>query len=317
MGALYFWKIFPWLKKSSTQVEEICNLSLEDLMKTRVTSASKSSESLQDAPAVISVITSKEIEGYGALTLVDVLNRATALYITGSYYFPNNLAAMRGDAQTHTTSHVLILLDGRPCRESFYGGIDLVIFNAFPLSAIDHIEIIRGPGSILYGTNAFSGVINIISKQSEENSVNVSSRLGSFGTGTIAFHQSSFYKGLKIATDAQYMSQKGWDFSAVDQNGMYKSTKYGQENIGVNLSASYKNLTLRTFYGNSYRDIFGDKPIWPTDGTFNTLNTYRGFVDLGYHHVFSTKWNSTFNGTFNSFAQRSIRDLRPVDFWLQ
>ena len=134
----------------------------------KVTTASKNADKLQDAAAIMSVISSQEIESYGALTLTDVLNRVTNLYMTGSCYFPNNLAGLRGDIQVHTSSHVLILIDGRPCRESFYSGVDLAVYNASPVAGIERIEIIRGPGSVLYGSNAVSGVINIIIKHKDE-----------------------------------------------------------------------------------------------------------------------------------------------------
>ncbi len=298
----------------TTSIGNMVDIDLEDLMNIKVSTASKNSEGIQEAPAIISIVTAQEIQSYGALTLTDVLNRTTDLYMTGSYYFPNNLAGMRGDVQTHTSSHVLILIDGRPCRESFYGGVDLAVYNAFPVASIDRIEIIRGPGSVLYGSNAVSGVINIITKQPESTTGMVSSSIGSFGTKTISFLQALNEGDFKLTTAAQYMDQQGWNFTAVDQNGIKKSTNYGQQNFGLNLSMSYKNVSFKSFYGNSARDIFGERPLWNTDGSFNTLNTHRGFADLGFKHDFSKKWKSSLNVTYNYFDQSSIRDARPVKF---
>lgn len=298
----------------SLNTESLMNMSLEELMNLTVSTASKGDEKIQEAPANISVITAKEIKSFGALTLVDVLNRATSLYVTGSYYFPNNLAAIRGDAQTHTTSHVLILIDGRPCRESFYGGVDLAIFNTFPLEAIERIEIIRGPGSVLYGTNAFSGVINILTKKNEAASAQYTAQGGSFGTLGSSFHQSFRKQDVSFSSSVQYLNQNGWDFSATDQAGEHKTMKYGQENIGMSVTGAYKQFSIRSFYGNSLRDILGERPLFPKDGSFNKLRTHRGFLDVGYEHQFSSKWHTTVNATYNSFSQHSIRDERPVDF---
>ncbi len=295
--------------------ETLYDMSLEDLMNIKVVTASKNSENLQQAPAIINVITAKEIASYGAVNLIDVLNRATALYMTGSYYFPNNLPAIRGDIQTHTTSHVLILIDGRPCRESFYGGVDLAVFHGFPVASIEKIEIVRGPGSVLYGTNAFTGVINIITKRARETHTQIQAKAGSFGTFEGALQQSAVYDHGSMNVGLQYLGQQGWDFKAVDQAGVEKTQTYGQQNIAFTMNGKYKNFTLTSFYGNTLRDVFGERPLYPSDGTFNTLNTYRGFTDLGYEHTFTDRWHTTFNTTYNAFSQRSIRDERPVHFY--
>ncbi|MEY5048858.1 MAG: hypothetical protein RLZZ175_2217 [Bacteroidota bacterium] len=296
--------------------DDLTELSIEELMGLKVTTASKNAEKLQDAAAIMSVVSSQEIESYGALTLTDVLNRVTNLYMTGSYYFPDNLAGIRGDIQVHTSSHVLILIDGRPCRESFYSGVDLAVYNAFPVAGIERIEIIRGPGSVLYGSNAVSGVINIITKQKDEIGGLVSLKTGSFGTQSLSYQNSFKLNDLKISSSAQLFSQAGWDFTAVDDSkkNLSKTQKYGQDNLGFNVNASYKAFTFRTFYGSSDRDVWGEKPKWMANGTFNRLNTHRIFADLGFAHKFNDKWDMTINQTYNHFQQMSIRDGMPVDF---
>jgi outer membrane receptor for ferrienterochelin and colicins len=282
---------------------------------TKVESASKSKEKLSDAAGLLTVIDRQEIVSFGGNNISDVLNRVMGIYMAGSYYFPNNLAVIRGDLQTHTSSHVLILIDGRPCRESFYGGVDLAIFNTFPLEAIERIEIIRGPGSTLYGSNAFTGVINLITKQDKKTNSQYKIEGGSFGTIASSIYQAQQHKDFKITSTAKYFNQKGWDFEATDDKGIHKTVRYGQQNIAATVAADYKNISLRTFYGNSQRDVMGEKPEWPTDGTTNRLNTYRAFADLGYKHNFSDKWYATHNFTFNGFSQRSIRSDRPVHFF--
>ena len=57
-----------------------------------------------------------------------------------------------------------MLLNGRPVRESMEGGITSEMFESFPIGIIERIEVVRGPGSVLYGSDAFSGVINIITE---------------------------------------------------------------------------------------------------------------------------------------------------------
>ncbi len=136
-------------------------LELEQLL---VTTASKSAERIADAPGVVSVISAEDIRNFGARNLLEVLDRAPATYGIGSYLYPQNVLSIRGDVLTHFDNHVLLLFDGRPVRESIYGGLNAAIYTSFPVEAIERIEVIRGPGSVLYGTNAYAGVVNVITK---------------------------------------------------------------------------------------------------------------------------------------------------------
>ncbi len=309
-------------KKSDTlSIDELVNMQFDEdqlrknLDNTKVEAASKSKENIGTAPGLMTVIGKQEISAFGGNSLTDVLNRVIGMYVAGSYYFPNNLPTVRGDLQTHTASHVLILIDGRPLRESMYGGLDFPVLSSYPLDAIERLEIIRGPGSVLYGTNAFTGVINIVTKQEQKDFSQVTLKTGSFGTTGVSFINAVSKKDFHFSTTINYFNQKGWDFNAIDQKGVNKTQQYGQDNLGIGISAMYKNLSIRSFLGKSDRDVMGDVPTWNPDGTFNTVNAYRNFVDIGYKMNHSAKQYSTINLTLNSFSQKSNRDLRPAHFY--
>jgi outer membrane receptor for ferrienterochelin and colicins len=314
------------VKSDTASLEELMNLQLDDnqirknMDNTKVVSASKSKENLASAPGLVSVVTKQDIQSFGALTMVDVLNRVTSMYVMGSFAFPDNLATLRGDLQTQSASHVLVLINGRPCRESFYGGLDMAIFTSFSLESIERIEVIRGPGSVLYGTNAYTGVINLITKVEKKNIIEGTLKAGSFGTGVASYYQSVNFKDLNVNLNAQYLNQNGWDFNATDQNEINRTIKYSQRNIGLNLNATFKNFTFSSFYGNSNRNVFGTlRTIWKPDTInqpdFNKLKTYRAFADLGYKYSFSDKFKVTINGTYNGFTQNSVIAFAPAKYY--
>lgn len=139
---------------AGTTEEELLQLPLEQLLAIDVTTPSKRAETRADAPGVVSIVTAEEIFGFGANSLFDVLERAPSIQTLGSSLFPRNLTVMRGDLRSLFNNHVLILIDGRPIREGIEGGVDSPTFTAFPVDMIERIEIVRGPGSVLYGTNA-------------------------------------------------------------------------------------------------------------------------------------------------------------------
>jgi outer membrane receptor for ferrienterochelin and colicins len=134
--------------------------------------ASKRKENWEKAPGVITVVTKKDIQSYGANNLHDVLIRLPNVYTFGNTIFRDNVVSIRGQSFTNTDNHVLILLNGRPFRESHIGGINMPVYKGIPLESIEQLEVIRGPNSVLYGANAFSGVINIITLNPKNNPEN-------------------------------------------------------------------------------------------------------------------------------------------------
>ena len=143
---------------------DLAAMSLEELLRITVTTASMKSESLSAAPAVMVVLTERDIRAYGGRSLVEVLDQTTSIFAMGTQENLQGALTMRGDATLGSNNHILVLVNGRPIQESTYGGMIHAFLRAFPLASVSQIEIIRGPGSVLYGTNAYVGVINVMTK---------------------------------------------------------------------------------------------------------------------------------------------------------
>jgi len=126
-----------------------------------VITAGRTEQSIERAPATVSVISSEEIQASGALTIPDLLRFVPGLDVMTISASHSELNA-RGLNQL-LSNKLLVLVDGRSVYFDFFGG---VIWQGLPVlvNQIDRIEIVRSPGSALYGANAFSGVINIITK---------------------------------------------------------------------------------------------------------------------------------------------------------
>src|SRR5882724_4244957 len=172
-------------------------LDLESLLSTKVITASKFSENLADAPGIISVISQDELRRFGGMTLQEVLERVPGLSLTSAYFTDRSLVAARGDQIKINGGHILFLINGRPTREVLEGGLISDLLEAFPVNALEKIEVIKGPGSVLYGSNAFSAVVNLITKKAEATGLTISGFGGE--------------KGAK-GSSAQVMAKRG-DFS--------------------------------------------------------------------------------------------------------
>ena len=128
-----------------------------------VSTASKFPQSVKEAPASITVITAEDIRRYGHRTLADTLRSVRGFYTT--YDRNYSYVGMRGFARPGDyNTRILLLLNGHRVNDGTYDmapiGTDLPI----DVSLIERIEIIRGPGSALYGTNAFFAVINVVTR---------------------------------------------------------------------------------------------------------------------------------------------------------
>lgn len=243
--------------------------SLADLIYLGVSVASKKEESIHEAPGVVSVITSRDIASLPAESLYDVLKTVAGVTITESFFGYTDIS-FRGIKETHYNNRTLLLLNGTPIRDVIVGTHWL---EAIPASVIEKIEIIRGPGSVLYGTGAFAGVISVITKQSTP-LAEVSHTVGSKTTlqGEAAVAQQAADMGFLLG--GSYHESKGYYAEVKDESGVkaqlgdYASEQDAYENDFYNLfgNFSYSGLDLDLYHFYEEKDKFGLVPIHQTSG---------------------------------------------------
>jgi iron complex outermembrane receptor protein len=144
---------------------ELSQMSLEQLMNVQVTSVSRRPQRLIQAAAAIQVITSEDIRRSGATSLPEALRLADNLEVAQINAHDWAISARGFNADL--ANKLLVLIDGRAVYTPLYGG---VLWNVqdYPLSDIERIEVISGPGGTLWGANAVNGVINIITKSARD-----------------------------------------------------------------------------------------------------------------------------------------------------
>ena len=167
----------------ATQTNEgVDDLDLVKLLNVEVSTATKTAENLDDAPAVITVITRDDIARWGYESLADALQHTVGFYVQDDHVLPN--AGVRGmiGGQGAESGVIKVMIDGRSVAyrttSGNWLGIELV-----PLESVAQIEIIRGPASALYGADAFLGVVNIITLKPEDVRP-IRARIGLGFTGT-------------------------------------------------------------------------------------------------------------------------------------
>ena len=104
------------------------------------------------------------------------------------------MVASRGDQTAINSGHILYLINGRPTREVMEGGIASDLLESFPVGILDHVEIILGPGSVLYGSNAYAAVVNLITRKADGNKITLDTQ-GGPGNAFQATGEASFQRG--------------------------------------------------------------------------------------------------------------------------
>ncbi|HEX7507923.1 MAG TPA: TonB-dependent receptor plug domain-containing protein [Polyangia bacterium] len=156
-------------------ITDITELSLEDLLNAEVTTSTKSKPmSIRNSPNVMTLVTREEILSSGARELGDVLRLVPGFQLGGDLY-SSAYAGFRG--VWGSEGKFLVLLDGHELFELLYYATELG--NRIPVDQIERIEIVRGPGSVVYGGSAELAVVNIITRSAEE--IEGASLTGSYG----------------------------------------------------------------------------------------------------------------------------------------
>jgi len=153
------------LADGNEELQQLKSMSLENLMKITVFSASKKSEQLSDVAAAMYVITREDIRRSGARTLPDLLRGVPGLTVAN---MDSHTWAVSSRGFTGLFSNkLLVLMDGRTLYTPLYSGVYWDMQDTL-LEDIERIEIIRGPGATIWGANAVNGVINIITRKAED-----------------------------------------------------------------------------------------------------------------------------------------------------
>ena len=257
-----------------------------------VYSASKYEQKVTEAPARISIVTADEIQRYGYRTLADILNSLPGFYTTNDRnygYTGVRGFSIAGDYDTK----LLQLVDGHRINDNIYdsGYVDRGLI--VDLDLIDRVEVVRGPSSSLYGSSAFFGVVNIITKKGRDlQGFEVSGAAGSFDSyqGRLSYGK-RFENGFEMLASGSYYDSNGddrlyypeFDDPATNNGIAENADDENAENLFARLS--FNDFTLEGAYVNREKGV----PTASYEAVFNDSRTRswdkHSYVDLKYQHL--------------------------------
>jgi len=206
-----------------------------------VSIATGTKTSLHKAPAVATLITADDIERLGASYLDEVLEKVPGLHVSFSTLSRlDPVYSIRG-LQTGFNPQVLVLINGTEFKNSFSGGLPYTF--RYPTTNIDRIEILRGPGTAVYGADAYSGVINIVTKKLQDSeTMSLGARFGSFDSRDAWLQLGTNINQLKLGLSIESQQSDG------DPDRLVSSDIQSAFDNALSTQASLAPSFLRTHY---------------------------------------------------------------------
>lgn len=265
------------------------DISIEELLNTTISTASKYEQKISEAPASVSIITRDDIQLNGYRTLTEIIQNETGMYISDDRNY--SFIGTRGFLLPGSYNNkILLLLDGHTMNENIYGGSYYDNEYAIDLNNIERIEIVRGPGSAVYGANALFAVINIITRTAKQtNGTKVSGSIGAFGQNSVGIsYGKELSDDIAFSISGKYGNSKGRnyyfkEYDAENTNYGRSSGNDGTEYYGVHLKAKLYDCELYGFFSNhtkhtptgKYYSLFNSNKFVETDR--------RAFTELRYN----------------------------------
>ncbi len=282
---------------AQSQSTDLTQVSLEQLGDIQVYSASKHLQSAESAPSSVTVITADQIQENGYRTLADVLRTVRGFFV--AYDRNYSSLGVRGFARPGDyNTRILLLVDGHRLNDNVYDGA--LIGTEFPIDVelIQRIEIVRGPASSLYGSNALFAVINIITRHGNEvDGLELSSEAASFNSykGRVSYGRD--LPQLKFMVSGSFYGSRGHkqlfypEFNTAETNNGIASHD-DDDQLGTALATiSSHDFTLQGAYGTREKGIptasYGT--LFNTSG--NRTTDSHGYVDLRYQHTVADSWD--------------------------
>jgi len=285
-----------WSLRCFGQQPSLADKSLEELANIEVYSASKHLQNISDAPSSVTVITADEIQRYGYRSLADILESVRGFYIT--YDRDYSFVGVRGFGRLgDSNNRILVLIDGHRINDNVFGQPYLGTEFLVDVDLIERLEIVRGPGSSLYGADAFFAVINVITrKAAQAKGIEVAFAPASYGTYQGRATYGAQYRGVDMVFSGTFYHSQG-------QTLFFPQFDSPATNYGITSNTDYESfqhiLATISFHGFTLQGLFSarDKGV-PTayyGALFNDPRTqnydYHKYVDLSYQHSLGLGWD--------------------------
>ncbi len=311
------WAIPTWPQQNPA---DLADESLENLMNIEVTSVSKKEQRMSQVAAAVFVITQDDIRRSGATNIPDLLRMVPGLDV--AQINANTWAISSRGFNLQFANKLLVLIDGRAVYTPLFGGVYWDTLDV-PLEDIERIEVIRGPGATVWGSNAVNGVINIITKSAAD----THGKMLVAGGGNIdqGFGTAQYGGSIGDKTDYRVFARYLNNDHFPDLNGQNGDDGWHLLHGGFRVDSSLSTKDSLTTQGDLYSGSEGavivhssfNPPINTEVGRLAQLS--GGNILSRWHHTFSSRSDTTLQFYFDQYARsgpesREARNTFDFDF---
>ena len=273
---------FPAVAQAaSTQYDDVFSMPLEEL--TMVQIASRFLEDVADVGSSVTVVTETQWRRFGAEKTLDAIEHIPGVYVT-EYFHGQMIPTFRGFASSEQYNSFLILLDDMPLN-SYSSAAATYGTPNYALGNLDRIEVIRGPGSTIYGADAFNGVVSLNTWDSKEDVLETWAEIGSFGfwQGNVRVRHGfsdriSLTSSLSIGTVDNEELQDNFTSSGPGHPYVEAQVAGEYENLTTTNKMRIGNLEIGAYYSkHDVEDSFGTGEV---AGIFPNGNHTNGMAEI-------------------------------------
>jgi len=290
----------------------LIQIPIEQLVNMEVTSASKIARQISDAPSAVSIVTAEDIKAYGYHTVAEILESMRGLYITNDRAY--SFLGGRGFGRSGDfTGRIMLLVDGNQVNNNIYNSAGLGYTGIIDPALIERVEYVSGPGSAIYGNNAFYGIINIVTKHGHEiNGLRVSGEIASYNS-----REAKITFGKRLDNGAEVLLS-GSGFTSPGQDLLFPDTAKrlpgsdgishgmdGQHNRRLFGKFEWEDWSAEVAYSTRKKDI----PTAPYFTDFNAPYSYEDTsleASLRHDQQLSNALKMSLHTYFGSYAYRGL-----------
>jgi len=312
--------VFAQEKESS----DISEISLDDLLNVKITTAGKKAEKISEIPASVVLVTREDIKRYGYSSLEEILENIPGAYKINdmSYYGPT--FGMRGFLSV-APRNIVVLVNGVHMMDGYWKTNEIQNFT-IPVEAIDRVEVVRGPMSVIYGSGAFFGAVNIITNEkiSDKGTEIISGSYGSMETAKAALKFSGNKEDFNYSFTAGYTGTNGPDvplskmatsipdYMGIDDTNNTTKNRLKESEKYFNLASEYKGLYAKITHSES---IERNYIVLPSVSNGNHSNNTHTTASFGYKKNISDKFSLDGSVTYHKTSWWLTYDLISKDFF--